>query len=183
MGRDKATVSIGGETLIGRTVRVVAEVAAPVVVVAASAQALALEGHVEVVRDEAPYEGPLAAFARGLAHVADRAPAVFLCGTDHPRLSAAVVRRLVELGRGRDAAIVVIEGRRQLLAAVYAAHVRGAADRLLAAGERSMKALAIEIDVREVAPAELLDDPWVREEDASLASFIDVDTPEDLERC
>jgi molybdopterin-guanine dinucleotide biosynthesis protein A len=183
MGRDKAGLLIDGEPMIARTVRILSGVAAPLVVVAAAEQAFSLPASVEIVRDDTPYEGPLAAFARGLAQVSERASSVFLCGTDHPRLSAAVVTRLIELARGRDAAVAVIDGRRQLLCAAYAVHVRPVAERLLASGERSMKALAAAIGTREVTPAELLDDAEVREEDAALASFVDVDTPKDLERC
>jgi molybdopterin-guanine dinucleotide biosynthesis protein A len=183
MGRDKASIRVGGEPLLTRTTRVVAEVARPVVVVAAAEQVLEMGPlRVEVVRDEEPHGGPLVALVRGLDALGERASHVFVCGTDHPRLAASVIARLNDLAQGHDAAVATIGGRPQLLCAVFRTAIRDRAHALVGRGQRSMRALAEQLDVRAVTAEELLDDPLVTRDDPALDSFVDVDTPEDLRK-
>ena len=94
MGRPKAWLPVGSETMLARTVRVVAEVVSPVVVVAAAGQELPPVDAL-VVRDERANCGPLAGIAAGLANL--HADAAFITACDVPFLRAAFVRRLVEL--------------------------------------------------------------------------------------
>lgn len=180
MGRDKATLCVDGERLLSRTVRVVAEVASPVIVVAGADQESIADSRVEVERDERPHEGPLVALVRGLQALGDRADHAFVCGTDHPRLVASVVARLHELARGHDAAVALIDGEPQLLCAVFGRAVVGVASAQLARGKRSMRSLVGEISIQYVTTKELLDDPRVKRDDPRLLSFVDVDTPDDL---
>ena len=180
MGRDKATLCVDGEPLLSRTVRVVAEVASPVIVVAGPDQTSIADPRVGVVRDERPHEGPLVALVRGLQALGGRADQAFVCGTDHPRLVASVVVRLHELARGHDAAVALIDGEPQLLCAVFDRAVVGVASDQLARGKRSMRSLVGEISIRYVTTNELLDDPRVKRDDPRLLSFVDVDTPDDL---
>ena len=92
MGRDKAALPFGPETLLTRVVRAAQEVAADVVVVGDTAQAM--PAGVRVVGDPVPRLGPLAALATGLASVdAERS---LLLGCDMPLLVPAVLRRFAE---------------------------------------------------------------------------------------
>src|SRR5262245_54263717 len=60
MGRPKAWLPFAGELMLPRVVRLLGEVVAPIVVVAAPDQAVPpLPAHVAVVRDEAKGRGPL----------------------------------------------------------------------------------------------------------------------------
>lgn len=131
MGRDKASLPFGGETLLQRVVRVVGTVVDDVVVAARPGQDVSrLPEAVRVVYDDVPGLGPLAGIAGGLAATA--ADAVYATGCDVPFLSAAVVTRLFDaLG---DAAIVVVEqeGFLHPLAAVYRTSVLPVARRLVA---------------------------------------------------
>ena len=185
MGRDKASIQWGDvphETLFARTIDVISRVAQPVLAVASSDQDLPKARRpFELLRDEEKYEGPLVAVARALEALAGRAELAFVCGTDHPHLVAAVPARLFELARGHDAAIPSL-GTDQLLCAVYAVRTAAIAKRLVARGERSMRAFAAEIDVRRVTKDELLADAAIAATDPELKSFEDVDTPEDLAR-
>jgi molybdopterin-guanine dinucleotide biosynthesis protein A len=199
MGRDKASIQWGEvphETFFSRTIEVISGVAQPVLVVASKEQTLPKARlPFELLRDEESYQGPLVALARALEALAGRAELAFVCGTDHPHLVAAVPARLFELARGFDAAIPShtpspfrergpggeVETD-QLLCAVYAARTVTIAKRLVARGERSMRAFAAEIDVRRVTKDELLADAAIADADPELKSFEDVDTPEDLER-
>lgn len=183
MGKDKASLIVGSESLLARTVRVLSGVASRIVVVLAPDQEVSLDfERVIVVRDERPHEGPLVALVLGLEAIGDQHGPVFVCGADHPCLSVSVIRRLAELARGRGAALAQVGGGRQLLCGVYGPQTLETARALVAAGERSMRVLAAQIDVRDVTAAELLSDPEVAAHDPALRTFLDVDTPEDLQR-
>ncbi|MBK8942763.1 MAG: molybdenum cofactor guanylyltransferase [Polyangiaceae bacterium] len=182
MGRDKALIEIDGEALVRRAAHVLGAVAgAGVVVVAATAQQLPdLGPGVQVVRDAARLQGPLAALAQGVRALPPSATRFVACATDLPRLHASVARRLVELLAQHDAAVPEIAGYPQPLAAAYARRAGAVAESPVAEGERSMRALVSRLDARVVTPAELLADGDVVASDPQLSSFLDVDTPEEL---
>src|SRR5580658_2366369 len=92
MGRDKASIVIGGETLARRTGRLLGEVAAPVIEVGAGASGL------EAVGDDDPHGGPLAAIATGVEALRARGrlgPAI-VCACDLPQLSVAALALLAD---------------------------------------------------------------------------------------
>jgi molybdopterin-guanine dinucleotide biosynthesis protein A len=75
MGRSKAWLPLGDETLLQRVVRLVREAAWPVVVVAAKGQSLpTLPADVRMVRDERDEAGPLEGLRVGLAALAESSP-------------------------------------------------------------------------------------------------------------
>src|SRR5438128_4376608 len=78
MGRPKAWLPFGGETMLPRVVRLLSQVVAPVVVVAAPGQDLpALPAGVAVVRDEERGRGPLQGLAAGLKALQGQAEAAY----------------------------------------------------------------------------------------------------------
>jgi molybdenum cofactor guanylyltransferase len=176
MGRDKATMPFGGETLLARVVRIVSQVvpAERIVCVAAAGQKLpAILDGVRVVRDEYPNAGPLGGLATGLAAVCEDSGAVFACGCDAPLLSPAFVSRLFEqLG---DYEIAIPREGEQLhpLAAVYRTEILSHAELLLADGERSLLALVDCCNTRQL-PA---DD--FRDIDPELLSLLGCNTDEE----
>src|SRR4051812_21114639 len=89
MGRDKATLPFGAESLLQRIVRIATEVVAEenIVVVASAQQTLPpLPAWVRVVRDPVPDCGPLAGIAAGLRSLASGTDidAVFVTSCDAP---------------------------------------------------------------------------------------------------
>lgn len=168
MGRDKAALPFGPDTLLTRVVRVAQEVAADVVVVGDPSQSM--PAGVRVVGDPVPRVGPLAALATGLASVgAERA---LLLACDMPLLVPAVLRRLAELAGDADACVPLVGGMPMTTCAVYATRVGPRAQALLAKGTRSLRALLDEVSVQWVSEGQL------RGLDPDLVSFWDCDTPE-----
>src|SRR5580698_6208906 len=124
MGTPKAALEWHGSTLLRRTVGIVTRVAdGPVVVVRAPGQALPeLPALVEVVDDPHEGLGPVQGLAAGLAAVADRAEAAFVCSTDLPFLHPAFVRRVLRAAEdGADVGLPLARGYPQPLAASYRA--------------------------------------------------------------
>jgi molybdenum cofactor guanylyltransferase len=174
MGRPKAWLPFAGERLLTRSVRIVSEVAQPVVVVAAADQALPpVASNVEIVRDAAPDRGPLQGIAAGLESLKDRAEAAFVSSCDVPFLQAAFIRRMIELMG--DASICAVEsgGYKHPLAAVFRISVLPVVQTLL--GEQRLRPAFLfdEVPTRMVAPEEL------RDVDQGLQSLRNVNTPEE----
>jgi len=168
MGRDKASLPFGNETLLLRVVRLVREVAGEVLLVAREGQAL--PDGVDAVRDPAEGLGPLAGIAAGLlAMTSERA---FVAACDMPLLRPALARRLIELSHGYEACVPLVDGFAVPTCAVYAKTTAALARELVAARELRPKALFESVRTRFVAGDEL------RDVDPELESFLDCDTQE-----
>ncbi|MGY4710458.1 molybdenum cofactor guanylyltransferase [Mycolicibacterium sp. CBM1] len=142
MGRDKATLPHpnGAMTLVEHTVEILATRCAPVFVMAAPGQALP-PLRAEILRDEVRGVGPLLATGCGLrAAAAAGLDLAFVSAVDMPFLSVDVVDELA----GHHGADIVLpwDGRDHYLAGVYRTDLADRIDELVAAGERSMWALA-----------------------------------------
>ena len=168
LGRDKASLPFGNETLLARVVRLVGEVADDVVLVAREGQELP-PGY-EAARDPAEGLGPLAGIAVGLGAVRGERALVVAC--DMPLLRAGLARRLFELSGGVEACVPVVGGYPVPTCAVYARSTAARARELLALRERRPRAFLDGVRTRYVAEAEL------RDVDPELLSFLDCDDEE-----
>jgi molybdenum cofactor guanylyltransferase len=163
MGRDKATMPVPAEllgskdgsqapiTMVERVVSVVGQRCQPVFVVAAPGQSLP-ELPARVVRDDVRGVGPLLATGRGLRAAAEAgAKRAFLCAADMPLLGADLIDLLENRAVELDADVVLPwDGRDHYLAAVYRTELADQVDALVAAGERSMRALVDRVDVQRI---------------------------------
>jgi molybdenum cofactor guanylyltransferase len=176
MGRPKAWLPFGGELMLPRVVRLLGEVVAPVVAVAAPGQDLPpLPPGVDVVRDPEPGRGPLQGLAAGLAALRGRADAAYLSSCDVPYLRPAFVRRMVELLGDHAACVPRVGGYLQPMAAVYRVEVAAVAERLLAEGRPRPAFLFDAVPTRFVSAEELAD------VDPSLQSLRNLNTPAEYE--
>ncbi|MEQ9406139.1 MAG: molybdenum cofactor guanylyltransferase [Fuerstiella sp.] len=187
MGVDKASVLIGGQTMLQRVTDRVAEVARPIVVVAAPGQKLpALSDHVVVVRDDYPDQGPLGGFLTGLSvlpqilsHDNPDATQVVLTSCDCPFINPAVIAALsTSLARqpgNFDCHVVHDDVRLQPLHAVYQLRVLSTVRRIFDTGRRSLQQLLKEVRVLSTAATDLSD------LDPQLLFLQNMNTLEDLE--
>jgi molybdopterin-guanine dinucleotide biosynthesis protein A len=176
MGRSKAELPFDGEPMLRRVVRLLSEVAAPVVVVAAPAQPVPpLPAGVEIVRDPVQGRGPLQGLAAGLQALHGQAEAVYLSGCDVPLLRPAFVQRLCDLLGDYAICVPHVGGRPHPLAAVYRLSVRDAVERLLAEDRLRMGLLFDRVPTRVVGPAELAG------VDPTFQSLHNLNTPADYE--
>jgi molybdopterin-guanine dinucleotide biosynthesis protein A len=126
MGRAKALLPWGGQTLIANAVEILHRCVDEVVVVGSTDIELPSLDAV-VVRDREPGRGPLSGIREGLEHMS--ADLAFVCGTDTPLLSPLFVKTLLGFG---GAAAPEIDQRIQTLCAVYPRSALAEATRLLA---------------------------------------------------
>jgi molybdenum cofactor guanylyltransferase len=186
MGRPKAWLPFGAEVLLQRVVRRVAEVAGPIVVVAAPGQDLpALPPEITVVRDAITGRGPLQGLLAGLEALGDRAEAAFVSSTDVPFLEPAFIRRLERLRREgtppHDVVVVRAGGHHHPLGAVYRCALRAEVAALLAADRLRPFFLFEQVRTLFADEALLLADPELAAADPGLASLRNVNTPEEYE--
>ena len=155
MGRDKATLPYEGTTLLERTVSIVGPRCSPVFVLAAAGQALP-PVDATVLRDEVRGEGPLLATGRGLRAAAEAGRELaFVCAVDMPRLDASLIDELAAPAVRLGADVVLPwDGRDHYLAGIYRTSLADRVDALVAAGERSMRALVDRVDTQRIVMPE-----------------------------
>ena len=174
MGRDKASLPLGEQTLLQRVLAVVQPLFPDVLL---SLRAPRPEIDLPQVCDTQVAAGPLAGLAAGLAQA--RTGWIFAVATDMPFVQPAVITHLAtrrdNASAETQAIVPVVDGHPQPLAAFYAKSCLPVVDELLAGdGKHSLRALLARLDVLYVDAAEL------RAADPQLRSFFDLDTPADL---
>jgi molybdopterin-guanine dinucleotide biosynthesis protein A len=181
MGTPKAWLDFGGELLLQRVVRRVAEVAERVVVVAAPGQDVPpLPENVALVRDPVSGRGPLQGIGAGLDALAGWAEAAFVSSTDAPFLHPALIRRLVALrGDAYDIVAPRAQGHYHPLAAVYGMEARAEIAALLAADRLRPFFLFERMRTLIADEALLLEGAELAAEDPALRSLRNVNTPEE----
>jgi len=155
MGRTKATLPFGPETMLERVVRLVGQSAEELVVVAAADQELpALPDTVRIARDQHPDRGPLEGIASGLRALAAHTDIAFVTSCDVPLIVPAFITRLFELIGSHEAAAPLVEDRLHPLSAVYRTSVLAAVEQQLAADQRRVTDLLAQLNTRPVTAAE-----------------------------
>lgn len=176
MGRPKAWLPFGDELMLPRVARILGEVVAPIVVVAAPGQDVPpLPADVTVVRDPEEGRGPLQGLAAGLDALRDRTDAAYLSSCDVPFLQPEFVRRVIELLGADSISVPNVGGYFHPLAAVYRTTVAPIAARLLAENRPRPAFLFDAVPTRVVRPDELAD------VDPTFQSLRNLNEPEDYE--
>lgn len=172
MGRAKASLPFGNQTMLARVVERVGQAVTPVVIVCAVDQELPqIPGSVQVIRDEIPEQGPLGGLAAGLASLEGSFDAVVLASCDLPFLSPAVIERLLQLIGNEQICIPHVAGRFHPLSAVYKLETVSTVKSQLAQGRLRLLDLIEKLPTRVVSEAELGD------LDPGLKSFRNMNTP------
>ena len=170
MGRDKATLPFGPETLLQRAVRIVSDAVSDVVVVARPGQEVpTLPPHVRLAFDDVEDQGPLGGLGPGLR--ASRAEAVFATSCDAPFLSVPLIALLFERLGVRDVSVADADGFTHPLCAVYRTHLAARIDKLVAAKRLRPVYLFDEVPNVRVGEAEL------RAVDPELRALRNCNTP------
>lgn len=177
MGRPKAWLPFGNETMLARVCRLVSEAVSPIVVVAAPEQEVPpLPEEFFVVRDDRESRGPLEGLAAGLKALRGQADAAYLSSCDVPFLQPAFISRLIELLGDHWICVPRVGEFHHPLAAVYRLDVAEAVERLLKENRLRPVFLFDAVPTREVNEEEL------RAVDPTLESLRNLNTPEDYYR-
>jgi len=163
MGTSKALLPFGPETMLQRVVRILSDVVAPIVVVAAVDQELPqLPPSVIVTRDEHQGRGPLEGLRAGLKALPSSIDAAYVTSCDVPLLETGFVRQMIDLSHGYDIAVMEIDGFTHPLSAIYRRATLPSVEDLLANDRLRPVFLFEAMNTRRVKPAEMTSDPDLR---------------------
>jgi molybdopterin-guanine dinucleotide biosynthesis protein A len=176
-GRDKLAEPLDGRPLLHHAVAAVQAVATDVVVVVVAPGTI-IEAPVgaRLVHDAEAFEGPLAGLAAGLAALDPAVDRAIVVAGDMPSLQPTVLARLIgAIGSTADVAVLELDGRLvPFPMALRPPEALVAARRLLATGERRLRA------VPETLPTQIIAEATWRLDDPGSATLRDIDTPADL---
>ncbi len=178
MGTDKALLPFGVESMLERTVRIVSKsvnVQNIVLVSAADQQLPQLPAGLQIVQDQHPFQGPLAALVAGLDLHEGRTAAVFATGCDTPLLEPALIDKLFDSLGDFVAVVPADEQRKYPLTAVYSTEILKVAKEQLVNGTRSLHGLLDQVRTH------CIDRESLREFDPKLLSFLNLNTREEYE--
>lgn len=161
-GADKASLDLGGRSLLARALTAV-DGARSVVVVG---DPVATDRAVAFTREEPPHGGPVAAAYAGLDALVEPSGVVVVLAVDMPGVSAATVARLLEAAGDGDGAVLTHGGHRHLALAVARTAL-----------ERTRPPDTEGVAVRALLGALALTDVMAEDQEAA-----DVDTWDDLDR-
>ena len=176
LGRDKATAELGGRPLLHWSLLAATDVSDDIVVSRRPDQTLpTLDGAAwrEAV-DTRLDRGPLAGLESALPLIRHQLAVAVAC--DMPLLRPALLRAVADACADVDIAMPQLDGVAQPLLAAYRRSVADTARQLLDEGEGRIRALL------PLTTHRLLDEPQLRLHDPDLASFTNVNRPQDLER-
>ena len=178
MGQDKATLDVGGATLLDRTL---ADVPPEVPVVVAGPPVTMARPGVRFAQEEPPGGGPVAGVDAALALVV--APVVVVLATDLPMVGAlpvALVRSLVDAPL-KDAVLSMdVSGRPQQLCAAYRTDALRAA--IAEGGTATGVAMREVVGRLRTSTLSIIARGEQRGETVAVDPTWDIDTPEDLHR-
>jgi molybdopterin-guanine dinucleotide biosynthesis protein A len=172
-GTDKAFLTVDGQTLFQRTLRVLRRCFPQVVVVSNRPEKYA-GFEVEVTSDEFRAQGPLAGIHAGLGRV--RVPYAFVVACDMPFLRVEPIAFLVHQLATQEAVIPWWDGDIEPLHAIYATALRERIGGALRRGVRAIREFIPEIEV------EYLPEMVMRRVRGADESFRNVNTPEEAAR-
>lgn len=190
-GGGKALLTLHGKTFLEHVVAAVAAEVDHTIVVAAPGQTLPAVDAVRVVHDRTPGAGPLAGIRDGLrvALTRDHADApqprlAFVASCDVPLLRRDVIRLLMDSATesGAHWTVPIVHGHRQVLVSVMRVELLSRIEAWLANGRRDLRGLFVEIAKNDPQSIREVSEEACKAVDATLASFVDIDTPDDLKR-
>lgn len=152
MGRDKAALPFGEETMLSRLVRIYRPHFDMIAVSLNEAGRFDTAGALEVV-DRHPGDGPMAGLEA--AFLDTGADVIFLTGTDLPLGDPALAKHLLGLLGDYDVCLIRSEKGPEPLFAVYSSRCLDAVRRALEAGRRSMFHMLQEVRTLEIPAEEL----------------------------
>ena len=182
MGTEKALLPLPGNkqlTFVEHLAALLARQCSQVLLVArdeAQATRYARVAGVRMLIDQVPDRGPLMGLYSGLSAMdAAISSHALVMAVDMPLMQPALVAFLLAQPRSDALLVPVVNGVPQVLCAIYPHSVLPLVEQRLQEGRRDPRSLL------EVAPVNYIEEAQLREVDPQLRSFINVNTPEELD--
>ncbi|MDH4152917.1 MAG: molybdenum cofactor guanylyltransferase [Nitrospira sp.] len=175
MGTDKRFLAIGGGTMLERSCNVLSNMFDRVCIVIAQ-DSPALEARIPVIRDLVPFCGSLGGLYTGLQQAMTKH--IFLAACDMPFIHAGLVEYMVGKKDESDVVLAYWNGRPQPTHAVYSRNCLPVVEALMHSGNLKIQRLVTNPTLR----VRLVTEEEIRTIDVEGRSFLNVNTPSDLDR-
>jgi molybdenum cofactor guanylyltransferase len=175
MGADKRFLVVGERTLLERSCGVLSQIFERVCIVIAQDSPL-LEAQIPVTRDLIPSSGSLGGMYTGL-HQATT-PYIFLCACDMPFIHTDLIQYMVEQKDQMDIVLAYWNGRPQPTHAIYSRNCLSVVEGLIRSADLKLQRLLETSTLR----VRLITEDEIRKIDPDGRSFLNVNTPSDLDR-
>jgi molybdopterin-guanine dinucleotide biosynthesis protein A len=187
MGKDKALLPLPGTqqgaTFVEHLVSTLAPYCSEILLVArdntqAGDYANTLADNIHIVTDKVPGVGPLMGLYSGLSAMSalrPSSPRTLVVAVDMPFVQPALISFLISQPATNALLIPVVQNVPQVLLAIYPRTVLPHIEECMRQGRRDPRSLL------EVAPVQYIEEEQLRQVDPQLRSFINVNTPEELE--
>ena len=175
MGQDKRRLTVGGKPLFQRALSVFQELFPQIIVVVAEDSSVTEGLQHQVVSDLIPGKGPMGGLYTGLSF--SQNPYVFLAACDMPFLSPPLVLRLCENTKDSDVSMVQLRTGFQPMQGVYSKKCLSPLKDLIEKDQLQMQNL---LDSSGLS-INIVDQETIKDLDENFVSFINVNTPSDLE--
>jgi molybdopterin-guanine dinucleotide biosynthesis protein A len=171
MGRDKATIEIGGEPLWQRQINLLRELRPAVLQISARSRPAWCPADVGLILDAPPSQGPLTGLAAALSQL--QTSHLLALAVDLPRISVEQLLKIWKQARPGCGVIPVNGGHLEPLCALYPAEAANRAAAALGSGDVSLKSLA-----KALIADGRLKEYFLTEHEKPL--FQNINSPEDL---
>jgi len=181
MGKDKALLPFPGHeqiTFVDHAATLLATVGREVVLVArdaTSALDYASLTKVRIVTDQVPDQGPLMGLYSGLRAMHPAATHALVVAVDMPFVQPTLLTYLLTHLQPDAILMPVVQSAPQVLLAVYPRTILPIVEECLRQGQHDLRALL------KVAPVSYIEEAQLRQVDPQLRSFVNVNTPEELQ--
>lgn len=177
LSRDKPFLKVGGIPILERTFGVLSRVCRAVTLISNGRRFPLPSGPASYLDDLIPSLGPVGGIYTGLKHATSPA---FFCAGDLPFLQSELVMFLCGLAPVESsiqrAVVPRIGGKLEPLVAVYAPSLLPCFEEGIASGDFALQSTLSRL------PVQVIEEEEIRKYDPELLSFLNVNTPEDLQR-
>lgn len=175
MGKDKRAVAVDGETLFNRVLHAYEEVFTEIIIVVAEPSSITDGLSHSVVTDLIPQKGPMGGLYTGLSHTTKSR--VFTAACDMPFLSVPLIHRLCEFSTHADVTMVHLDIGIQPMQSIYSKKCIAALRSLIDENQLEMRSILSQPELA----YKIVDQKQIVDLDSHCVSFMNVNTPSDLE--
>jgi len=175
MGCDKRNLIISGKSLFTHVLHVLESVFSEIIIVVATISSVVQKMNHQVVTDLIPDKGSAGGLYTGLSYSSN--PQVFAVACDMPFLNPAVIKKVCSLSFSMDVAMVKLSNGFQPMHSVYSKQCFPVLHRMINDNQLRLQDLLLQKDLT----TKILGQEVVQAIDPQFKSFLNVNTPADLE--
>ena len=175
MGKDKRILMISGKSLFTHALHVLESVFSEIIIVVDTISSVVSGMNHQIVTDLIPDKGSAGGLYTGLTYASNSQ--VFAVACDMPFLNPAVIKKICDMSGSSDVTMVKLSNGLHPMHSVYSKGCLPVLRRMIEADQLRIQDLLLQQDLKTT----ILGQEVVQEVDPQFNSFLNVNTPADLE--